>query len=189
MHGSPLRRALVFLASAIAFAVVVPAAAADSVYHTEKLPLASVGGTPLRSGFVLNIKANGPTIYAHEIYVLDGAAPGETYTVTNNFYDTVTGDVHDADRCVGDFFPIDTATLTTGPRGNATGRRVLRPGRCRGTRGGPRGHLDAAGRQRGPRVPDDLHRGHARLATDLRVGTRRVQSCMTMQFRCIVMRP
>ena len=118
MHGSPLRRALVFLASAFAFAVVVPAAAADSVYHTEKLPLASVGGAPLRSGFVLNIKANGPTIYAHEIYVLDGAAPGETYTVTNNFYDTVTDDVDDADRCVGEFFPIDTATLTTGPRGN-----------------------------------------------------------------------
>ena len=33
----------------------------------------------------LNIKAKGPTIYAHEIYVLNGAAPGETYTVTNNF--------------------------------------------------------------------------------------------------------
>ena len=80
-----------------------PAAAADSVYHTEKLPLAAVGGAPLRSGFVLNIKANGPTIYAHEIYVLDGAAPGETYTVTNNFYD--------ADLAASVmFFPIDTAT-------------------------------------------------------------------------------
>ena len=41
---------------------------------------------PLRSGFVLNIKAQGPTIYAHEVYVLNGATPGETYTVTNNFY-------------------------------------------------------------------------------------------------------
>ena len=127
MHGSPLRRALVFLASAIAFAVLVPAAAADSVYQTERLPLASVGGAPLRSGFVLNIKANGPTIYAHEIYVLDGAAPGETYTVTNNFYD--------GDRCVGDFFPIDTATLIAGPRGNATGDVFFVPADVEGLEG------------------------------------------------------
>jgi len=127
MNGSRIRRALVFLASTIAFAVVVPAAAADSVYHTEKLPLASVGGAPLRSGFVLNIKANGPTIYAHEIYVLDGAAPGQTYTVTNNFYD--------ADRCVGDVFPIDTATLTAGPRGNAKGEVFFVPADVEGLEG------------------------------------------------------
>ena len=111
MSSIRTRFALGLVVSVIAIAVIVPAAAAELVYHTEKLPLTAVGGAPLRSGFVLNIKANGPTIYAHEVYVLDGAAPGETYTVTNNFYD--------ADRCVGDFFPIDTATLTTGPRGNA----------------------------------------------------------------------
>ncbi len=111
MSSLRTRFALGLMVTVIASAVIVPAAAADSVYHTEMLPLAAVGGAPLRSGFVLNIKANGPTIYAHEIYVLDGAVPGETYTVTNNFYD--------ADRCVGDFFPIDTALMTTGPRGNA----------------------------------------------------------------------
>src|SRR6478609_8775153 len=98
MRSLRTRFALGLMVSVITTAIVVPTVVADAVYQTEKLPLAPVGGAPLRSGFVLNIKANGPTIYAHEIYILDGAAPGETYTVTNNFYD--------ADRCVGDFFPI-----------------------------------------------------------------------------------
>lgn len=135
MSRTGTRFALGLVVSIIATAVVVPAAAADSVYHTEKLPLAAVGGAPLRSGFVLNIKANGPTIYAHELYVLDGAAPGETYTVTNNFYDTVTDNVDDADRCVGDFFPIDTATLTAGPRGNGRADAFFVPADVEGLEG------------------------------------------------------
>ena len=138
MHSIHTRRALALVTSVIALAVIVPGAAANFVYHTEKLPLAAVGGAPLRSGFVLNIKANGPTIYAHEIYVLDGAAPGETYTVTNNFYD--------ADRCVGEFFPTDTAVMTTGPRGNAKGDVFFVPADVAGLEGGPRGQLDAARR-------------------------------------------
>ena len=65
------------------------------------------------SGFVLNIKAQGPTIYAHEVYVLNGATPDETYTVTNNFYFADP-------ECIGtDVFLTDTALMTTGPRGNA----------------------------------------------------------------------
>jgi hypothetical protein len=50
-------------------------AAADAVYHTQHMALEPVGNAPLRSGFVQNIKANGATIYAHEVYVLIGAAP------------------------------------------------------------------------------------------------------------------
>jgi hypothetical protein len=113
MRSIHTRRALALLVSVLAFAVIVPGAAADSVYHTEKIALAAVGDGPLRSGFVLNIKAQGPTIYAHEVYVLTGATPHETYTVTNNFY------VADPE-CIGtDVYPTDTALMTTGPRGNA----------------------------------------------------------------------
>jgi hypothetical protein len=129
MNGPRVRRALAILVAAVAFAVVAPAAAADSAYHTEKLALAAVGGAPLRSGFVLNIKANGPTIYAHEIYVLSGAVPGETYTVTNNFY------FEDPDCAGTDVFPTDTAVITTGPRGNARGDVVFVPADVEGLEG------------------------------------------------------
>ena len=78
--------ALAFAASMFVIGALAPAASADAVYHTEHLGLTPVGGAPLRSGFVQNIKAEGPTIYAHEIYVLNGAQPNTTYTVTNNFY-------------------------------------------------------------------------------------------------------
>jgi len=50
-----------FAASAVlVIAVLAPPAAADRVYHSEHLGLTSVGGLPLRSGFVENIKAEGP---------------------------------------------------------------------------------------------------------------------------------
>ena len=66
----------------LVFAVLAPPAAADRVYHSEHLQLAPVGGAPLRSGFVENTKAEGPKIYAHEIFVLNGAVPNARYVVT-----------------------------------------------------------------------------------------------------------
>jgi hypothetical protein len=107
--------------SAFAFAFVVPIAAADSVYHPERLRLSPVGDAPLRSGFVLNIKAEGPVIYAHEIYVLNGALANETFTVTNNFYFLDPG-------CVGaEIYPEDLAVVTTGPSGNARADAFFAP--------------------------------------------------------------
>ena len=61
--------------------VLVPGAAADKVYHSQHIALEPVGGAPLRNGFVQNIHANGPKIYAHEIYRLNGAAPKTSYEV------------------------------------------------------------------------------------------------------------
>jgi hypothetical protein len=74
----------------------------------------AVGDAPLRSGFVQNIKTNGPTIYAHEVYVLNGAAPNTGYTVTNHFF---FEDPTCADRA--NDFPSDTALLRTNRAGNA----------------------------------------------------------------------
>ena len=107
---------------AAAVGVLAPGAAADAVYHTQHMRLAPVGGAPLRSGFVQNIKANGPVVYAHEIYVLNGAAPRTTYTVTNHFF---VGDAHCADPLKES--PFDTATFTTNRSGNGRADLMLAP--------------------------------------------------------------
>jgi hypothetical protein len=115
MRASLARPALAAARTSIAALAALPAtAAADAVYHTQHMPLAPVRDAPLRSGFVQNIKANGPTIYAHEVYVLNGAAPRTTYTVTNNFhFDDPTCNDPDSN------FPSDTAQLRTNRAGNA----------------------------------------------------------------------
>jgi len=128
MIGSRIGRALALTASAIALAFIVPTVAADSVYHTEHLALTPVGDAPLRSGWVTNIKAQGPMVYAHEVYVLDGARPNETYTVTNNFH------FHSPD-CVDNDFPFDTAVMTTDPDGNARGEKRFTPADVAGFQG------------------------------------------------------
>jgi len=121
-----MRRRIVGLFLALAGAVVVatlaPLAAADAVYHTEHLSLTSVGGAPLRSGFVQNIKAEGPEVYAHELFVLNGAEPSTTYAVTRNFF------VFDP-ACEGDGFVSrsQVGTITTNPAGNGTDDVVVRP--------------------------------------------------------------
>ena len=105
--------ATVAATSLAALGALAPSAAADAVYHTQHMELEAVGGAPLRSGFVQNIKANGPTIYAHEVYVLNGAAARASYTITNHFFfdDPACGDP-------ANDFPTDTAELRTNRAGN-----------------------------------------------------------------------
>ena len=114
MRSGVTRNTLAAAASIMALAALPATAAGDAVYHTQHMALQSVGDAPLRSGFVQNIKANGPTIYAHEVYVLNGAAPRSSYTVTNHFFfDDPTCDDPAND------FPSDTAQLRTNRAGNA----------------------------------------------------------------------
>jgi hypothetical protein len=61
-------------------------ASADQAYHTYHAPLTAVGADPLHKGFVNNIHANGPTVYAMEYYHLVGAAPSTTYTAVIYLY-------------------------------------------------------------------------------------------------------
>ena len=100
---------------------LAPPALADAVYHSAHIALSPVGSAPLQSGFVENAHANGPNVFAHEQYVLNGASPNTTYTVT----------VHIAGAsdttCAGPFLNLDTATLTTNPAGNAAGLQVFGP--------------------------------------------------------------
>jgi hypothetical protein len=125
-----LRRLLWLTAAAVAFATLAPLpAAADRVYHSEHLDLAAVGGVPLRSGFVQNIKAEGPRIYAHEIFVLNGARSRTTYLVTRDFFFLDP-------ECAGALvFHEDVATLRTNVRGNARGDVFVEPAAVAGFEG------------------------------------------------------
>lgn len=103
-----------------AIALPGPAARADNVYHSAHIALHPVTGEPLRSGFVENIHANGPTIFAHEIYVLNGAEPGTTYQVTLEIF------VRDT-ACVSAPVLVPSAVITTNAAGNGRGDAVFRP--------------------------------------------------------------
>jgi hypothetical protein len=112
------------------FAVLASPAAADKVYHSEHLELTPVGGAPLRSGFVENTKAQGPRVYAHEIFVLNGAVPNAAYTVTRKFFP------FDVD-CSGEngVVSTDVAQLTTNVSGNARGDKKITPDDVAGFQG------------------------------------------------------
>jgi hypothetical protein len=99
---------------------LAPSALADAVYHSSHISLTPVGSAPLRSGFVENIHANGPNIFAHEQYVLNGALPNTTYTVTIHVGST------SCDPSAA-LFSLDTATFTTNRAGNASTFHVFTP--------------------------------------------------------------
>jgi hypothetical protein len=124
------------IATCLAMFAAAGPASADAGYHTEHLALTPVGGAPLRSGFVQNSQAAGPTIYAHEIYVLNGAIPNGTYTVTWNGYlgDPEAGYPCDP-SCSGDPSPYQAAILDTNAAGNARGDLIYVPADAEGLPG------------------------------------------------------
>jgi len=111
---------LALAASAVAFAILAPLAGADAVYHSEHLGLTPVGDAPLRSGFVENIKTQGPVNYAHEVFVLNGAAPNTTYTVTRRFFG--------APGCAGGFGADEVGEIKTNGAGNGHDDAVVPAG-------------------------------------------------------------
>src|SRR2546428_4431063 len=120
------RLTLVLALSTVSIAALALPAAADAVYHSGHIPFAPVGEAPLRSGFVENIHANGPNVFAHEQYVVNGAEPNATYDVV------LTISIVDP-TCTSPSFAMTTATITTNAAGNGTADHVFTPAR----RGGP----------------------------------------------------
>ena len=105
-----MRTVLVLISAAAVLAVgFAGSAAADPAYHTERLALRGVGGAP-GGGMVVNIHANGPNVYAHEIYTLRHAVPGD-YQVVLNIY---PGRLD----CSGTPIMLPTAEITTNAVGN-----------------------------------------------------------------------
>jgi hypothetical protein len=109
------------LGLATAAALPGPVAHADAVYHSAHIALHPVGDQPLRSGFVENIHPNGPIIFAHEIYLLNGAEPAATYQVILNIFVRNPACVGTADLV------LPTAAITTNAAGNGKGEAVFRP--------------------------------------------------------------
>jgi hypothetical protein len=111
----------VVTALALAALVLVPAAFADAVFHSSHAPLSPVGGAPLRSGFVEIIHTDGPTVFAHDDYVLNGAALNATYVVTLHI-----STASDA-TCSAPFVVAPVATLVTNGSGNGEADAVFTP--------------------------------------------------------------
>jgi hypothetical protein len=104
---------------AIVALIAATPAAADQVHHTTRSAFHAVGDAPLRSGFIANIHANGPNVFAHEVYTLNGALPNTTLQVVAHVYfdDLNCGGTPNVSLPVGE--------LTTNRAGNATDDIVL----------------------------------------------------------------
>jgi hypothetical protein len=107
-----MRRVLMtFALAGIVVMTGAVSARADGLYHSQHIALSPIGGAPLRSGFVENIHADGPNVYAHEQYVVNGAKPGTTYQVVLLVFPLDT-------TCSSSPITIPTAMITTNAAGN-----------------------------------------------------------------------
>lgn len=120
------------LTAVVAALLVVTAqgtALADATYHAAHIDLHAVGSAPLRFGFVENIHTQGPNVYAHEIYVLNGAVPGSQFDVSLSVYPLDT-------TCSTAAMPLGTtATFTTNQAGNGHADHVFAPADAAGFQG------------------------------------------------------
>src|SRR2546428_11755446 len=104
-------------------------ARADQTYHTHHYALSPIGDASLRSGFVENIHANGPNVYAHEIYQLNGAGANSSYQVMLSIWSANL-------TCSGEpQLQLGTAVVVTNPAGDGVGQAVFTPEQADGLRG------------------------------------------------------
>src|ERR1041385_1545944 len=104
----------IFLAVAVLALVVVSAAFADAVNHSQHIALTPVAAGEAGSGFVENIHADGPNIYAHEQYVLRNGLPSTTYQVVIHLSAPTDP------SCSAPFLVLPTESLTTNVAGNGS---------------------------------------------------------------------
>jgi hypothetical protein len=101
-----------------------PTAQADRDFHTTKYPLSSVADGSLH-GWVIDIHAEGPTIYAQERYQLRDVVPGEEYVM--NLY------AYSDSGCTTLVVAVPgTATMTANIAGNARGATTFPPAAVEG---------------------------------------------------------
>jgi hypothetical protein len=105
----------------LAALALVPAAFADAVFHSSHALLSPVGSAPLQSGFVEIIHTDGPVVFAHDNYVVNGAAPNATYVVTLHI--STASDT----TCSAPFVVAPVATLATNGSGNGKADAVFTP--------------------------------------------------------------
>ncbi len=112
---------LVGIAALMLMVATGPAASADAIYHTQKIAFMPVAAGTGGGGFVVNIHANGPNVFAHEEYVVKGAQPLTTYVVTLQV--SLASDT----TCSSPIGAVVTARITTNPAGNGTAFHVFTP--------------------------------------------------------------
>jgi hypothetical protein len=99
----------------------VSPAGADATYHTDHFALSPIGSAPLSSGFVQNIHAEGPNVFAREMYQLNGAEPNNSYQVVLSIWTSNTS-------CSGSpTFGFPVAALTTNAAGSGLADHVFTP--------------------------------------------------------------
>jgi hypothetical protein len=124
-----MRRVLMtFALAGIAVMAGAGSAIADGLYHSQHIALSPLGAAPLRSGFVENIHADGPNVFAHEQYVVNGARPDATYQVVLMAF---PGDT----TCSTSPITIPTAMLATNVAGNGNAYHVFTPADAEGLHG------------------------------------------------------
>jgi hypothetical protein len=121
-----MHRVIAFTAAALVALALAVGAVADSVYHTTRIPLKPVGSAP-GGGTVVNIHANGPKVFANELYLLKHATPG-TYQVAIHIFST-------SQNCSGSVLDLSTATLKTNGVGNGKAQHKFTPSDAAGLRG------------------------------------------------------
>jgi hypothetical protein len=77
---------------------------------------------------VENIHADGPNVYAHEQYVVNGAKPNTSYQVVLMIFPLDT-------TCSSSPITIPTAVITTNAAGSGSADHVFRPADADGLRG------------------------------------------------------
>jgi hypothetical protein len=119
-------RFIVIVNTVVVAGVLAASAAADAVYHATRIPLHGIGDAP-GGGTVVNIHANGPVVYAHEVYLLRGGEPG-SYQVTIHIYPA-------SQDCTGEALDLPTAILETNAAGNGEADVKFTPADADGLRG------------------------------------------------------
>ena len=108
--------------TALVAAGLSTSANADGVYKTQHINLQALGDSPLRSGSVTNIHANGPIVYANEQYHLNGAKANTAYGV---YLEVHVGDAECSEPPALVLGP--TSTFTTNRAGNGHGKARFAP--------------------------------------------------------------
>ena len=114
------RRALALLAVGVVTASAATLAAAAPI-PAEHFPLMPLGGEPLQEGFVEVIHPNGPQVYTHQVYKLNGARSDQSYQVVISIWTSSL-------TCSGDpQFVLPSAVLVTNESGTGQADAVFDP--------------------------------------------------------------
>jgi hypothetical protein len=116
----PSRRALAVLVAGVVVASAATLASAAPL-PAQHFPLVPLGGEPLRQGFVEVIHPNGPRVFAHHVYQLNGARSNQSYDVVISIW---TSNLVCADDPA---FVLPAAVLDTNTSGNGKAAAVFGP--------------------------------------------------------------